>query len=556
MKMIGPDTILVIGHKNPDVDSVVSSIAYAHLKLMMGIENVIAASAGEINRESQFVLDYFGFKPPLIVDDVYLRVEDIMNRSAPVIEIGSSFKEILEIIDKKKVMMVPVVEKGRLRGIIGVMEVAASLVAETNIETSRRVSTTAKNILHCLGGNLCIGDEKKAFLHGNIIIGAMSVDSIIKRIRSQYGFDNIVLVGDRKDAQLAILEEEVKCLIITGGFMPHQDIIKKAKEKGIVIISSPHDTITSVRLVKLSASVESLMEKEITALRSETFAKDAAIKISQTPTRSLPVINEDNVVVGVVTDADLSQGWGRKLILVDHNEEFQGIEGLREAEIIEVIDHHKIGNISSIEPIHFTCEPVGSTATLIAEKYEKNYVSLSPKIAGLLLAGIISDTLMFKASTTTEKDLKTAEKLSVISSVDIEKFAKEMFKYGVDMNRSAVEIILSDFKEYEIDKVKIGIGQIQVFDDSDIRNKIKEIVDALDDLLKAKNLELIMLLVTDMLWGGSTVIFSGNREILKLAFGHHFADGPSREFFLKGALSRKKDFLPNIARAIRRFKKL
>lgn len=541
---------LVIGHKNPDTDSIVSAIAYAHLKQKLGAEAIWAASAGELNKETMFVLKHFGVELPPVIDDIYLRIRDVMNTQPPVIEIGAPFKNVLEIIKKERVMMVPVVDKGVLKGIIGVMEIADSLVTETDIETSRRVNTTTENILYCLSGTLYVGNKDKVFQHGNLIIGAMAVESITQRIQAQYGFDNIVLVGNRSDAQMAILDSGAKCLIITGGFIPEDEVIKKAKELNSVVITSPYDTITSVRLVKLSTTVETLMDSQVTPLAADILLKEAVDLIALSPTRSLPVVDEDNYVIGVITDLELSIAQGRRLILVDHNEESQAVEGIREAEIVEIIDHHKIGSIPSLEPIPFICEPVGSTSTLIAEKYEKSFITPPPEIAGLLLAGIISDTFLFRSSTTTDKDRQMAKRLALMASIEVEKFGREMFHHSLDEERPIKEIILADYKEYDFAGKRVGLGHLQTLDSQNILARREEVKEELNRLIDSHNLELAVMIITDILQEGSTVLFAGNEQIIKSSFNY---SGQEREFFLKGALSRKKDFLPLIGRAFKAY---
>ncbi|MDI6792472.1 MAG: putative manganese-dependent inorganic diphosphatase [bacterium] len=548
-----PNTILVIGHKNPDTDSIVSAIAYTHLKNALGTKNILAAAAGELNRETRFVLEHFGVEPLPVIEDIHLKVEDVMDSRPTVIETGAPFKNVLEIIEKEKVMMVPVVAEGELKGIIGVMEIADSLVAETDIETSRRVNTTVENILHCLGGTLYVGDKKRVFTHGNLMVGAMAVESLTSRLRSQFGFDNIILMGDRPDAQRAVIEAGAKCLIITGGFIPEQEIVERAKELEVVMITSPHDTITSVRLVKLSATVDALMDRQVAPLNPGLLLKEAIGLVSHSPTRSLPVVDENNQVIGVVTGLDLSLSRGRRVILMDHNEESQAVDGILEAEVMEVIDHHKIGRISSLEPIFFTCEPVGSTATLVAEKYEKSFVSPPPQIAGLLLAGIISDTFLFRASTTTDKDRRIAEKLALAARIEIEKLGKEMFHHAVDEEKPAIEIILSDYKEYELSGKKLGVGQMQVFDNQDILNRKERFKEELSNLLDTHKLELAIMIISDILRGGSTVFFAGNEQIMKMAFDYTPQAGRKNEFFLKDAFSRKKDFLPLIGRTFKTY---
>ncbi|MDI6735882.1 MAG: putative manganese-dependent inorganic diphosphatase [bacterium] len=547
--MAQQELILVVGHKNPDTDTVVSAIAYAKLKEALGIKNIKPATVGEINNETRFVLEYFGVESPEVIDDFYLRVEDVMSSPAIVIDIGAPIKDVLDIVKKKGFMMVPIGKDLELKGVIDITKIAAMLVAEMDIETDRQVNTTAKNILQCLNGTLIVGHIETVFPNGNLIIGAMAVSSMSERIRTYYGFDNIVLLGDREDAQIANLEAGVRCLIITGGFSPTQTVVDLAKTSGATLIVSPYDTITSVRLTKLSASVETLMNTNITGLTPDTRISEAKGIVINSPARSMPVVDEFDKVIGVVTARDLLQTTGKKVILVDHNEIFQAGAGIEEAEIIEIIDHHRTGDIQSRMPIPFTGEPVGSTATLIATKYDQHFISPSKEIAGLLLAGILSDTLLFKSSTTTQKDMTIAKKLALGCGVEINTFGIEMFRHGSMLEEKSVkEIIMANYKEYKMGNRNIGIGQFETVDTENILKLRDAFGKELNDLKEAHKLELVMMLITDILKEGSHLIFVGNFKIIELAF-----ETDRDELFLKGILSRKKQVLPAIGKALKLF---
>jgi manganese-dependent inorganic pyrophosphatase len=461
----------------------------------------------------------------------------------------SPIKRVLEIIRDRKFTMVPIVSDGELRGNINIMGIASILISETDVERSRRVNTTVRNILQCLNGTLITGEEERKFENGNFVIGAMDVKTLKQRMKTYYGFDNIVLVGDREDAQKVIIASGAKCLIITGGFPPSEEVVRLAEGKEAVIIVSPYDTMTTARLVKLSASIETQM-MGIQSVSPETRLSEARGIIINTPTRALPVVDELGKVVGVITGTDILKAKGKRVILVDHNETFQAVDGIEEAEIIEIIDHHRMGNLQSTTPIYFTGEPVGSTATLIAEKFERHYISPSREIAGILLAGILSDTLLFRSPITTQKDREIAKRLSLIAGVEVEWFGVKMFHHGSDIGvKSAAELLMSNYKEYCMNDKKIGIGQLETVDIESALKLKDEFQVEVDKLRESHNLEVGMMVLTDLLQEGSIIIFSGNSHIMEMAF-------PSinrGETFLKGILSRKKQILPAIGRAIKSF---
>ncbi len=548
--MAQQELTLIVGHKNPDTDAVASAIAYAKLKEVSGIKNVKAVTVGEINNETKFVLDYFGITPPLIIEDFYLKVEDVMSSSPIVVDINSPLKNVLDIIKEKNFMMVPIVKDLKLKGTIDITKIASMLIQETDIETDRLVNTTAKNIIQCLNGTLLAGNKDTAFPNGNLIIAAMDVQSISNKIKTYYGLDNIILVGgDREDAQISILNADIKCLIITGGFSPTQNVVDLATKVGTTLIVSPYDTISSVRLTKLSAPVETLMNTNISSLTPDTRLNEAKGIVINSPARSMPVVDKFGKVIGVITARDLLQAGGKKVILIDHNEIFQAAEGIEEAEIIEVIDHHRIGDIQSRIPISFIGEPVGSTATLIATKYEQHFISPPNEIAGILLAGILSDTLLFKSPTTTQKDIAIAKKLALVCGVEINEFGINMFRHAaIIAEKSVKEIIMANYKEYKMGDRNIGIGQFETIDVENILKLKEAFQKELNDIKEAHKLELAMMLITDILNEGSNLIFAGNSKIIELAF-----EEIQERMFLKGIFSRKKQVLPAIGKALKVF---
>lgn len=543
------EVTLIVGHKNPDTDAVASAIAYAKLKEVSGIKNVKAVTIGEVNNETKFVLDYFGVTPPQVIEDFYLKVEDVMSSPPIVVDINSPIKNVLEIIKEKNFLMVPIVKDLELKGTIDITKIASLLIAEMDIETDRQVNTTVKNILQCLNGTLIVGKEDVTFPNGNLIVGAMDVTSMLDRIKTYYGFDNIVLIGNREDAQIAILNVGVKCLLITGGFSPTQKVVDLATKVGITLIVSPYDTITSVRLTKLSALVETLMNTNISSLTPDMRLNEAKCLVINSPARSMPVVDEFGKVIGVVTARDLLRAGGKKIILVDHNEIFQAAEGIEEAEIIEVIDHHRIGDIQSRIPISFMGEPVGSTATLIATKYEQHFISPPKEMAGILLAGILSDTLLFKSPTTTQKDITVAKKLALACGVEINEFGINMFRHAAIIEEKSVkEIIMANYKEYKMGDRNIGIGQFETIDVENILKLKAAFQKELNNIKETYKLELAIMLITDILNEGSNLIFAGNPKIIELAF-----EETQEGMFLKGIFSRKKQVLPALGKALKLF---
>lgn len=548
--MTQPELILIVGHKNPDTDSVVSAIAYDKLKEALGLVNYQAVTVGKINNETKFVLDYFSIPIPPQILDFYLRVEDVMTSPPVVVEIDSPIKDVLDIIKEKGFMMVPIVKDLELKGTIDITKIASMLIAETDIETDRLVNTTIKNIIQCLNGTLIVGNSEATFPNGNLIIGAMDTHNIANKIKTYYGFDNIILVGgDREDAHLQILNAGVQCIIFTGSFLPSQQVVDLATKTGTALIVSSHDTIVSVRLTKLSASVETLMNTNVSSLTPDTRLSEAKGMVIDFPARSMPVVDELGKVVGVITVRDLLQTSGRKVILVDHNEIFQAADGIEEAEIIEIIDHHRIGDIQSRMPISFTGEPCGSTATLIATKYEQHYISPSKEISGLLLAGILSDTLLFKSPTTTQKDIGIAKKLAVVCGEKINEFGIKMFHHAsVIEGKSVKEIFMVNYKEYKMGNRNIGISQVETIEAENILELKETFLKEINEIKEEHKLELVLMLITDILKEGSYLLFAGNPKIIELAFG-----SSEETIFLKGILSRKSQILPAIAKGLKFF---
>jgi len=544
------ELILIVGHKNPDTDSVVSAIAYARLKERLGIPNHRAVTVGEINNETKFVLEYFGVTSPPQILDFYLRVEDVMSSPPVVVEINSPIKDVLNIMRNKGFMMVPIVKDLELIGTIDIIKIASILIAQTDIETDRLVNTTLGNILLCLNGTLIVGKEDIIFKNGNLIIGAMEVGSIANKIKTYYGLDNIVLIGgDREDAQLAILNAGVKCLIITGGFSPTQQVVDLARKVETALIVSHYDTITSVQLTKLSAPVETLINTSISTLGPYARLNEAKRIVINSPVRSIPVVDELDKVVGVVTARDLLQASGKKVILVDHNEIFQAAKGIEEAEIIEIIDHHRLGDIQSRLPISFMGEAVGSTSTLIAGKYEQHFISPPKEIAGILLAGILSDTLLFKSSTTTQRDIGVAKKLALVCGEEINEFGLNMFRHASIIDEKSVEeIIMANYKEYKLGIKNVGISQFETIDAENMLKLKETFQKELNKIREEHKLELAVMLITDILKEGSNLIFAGNPKLIELAF-----EDSKEGIFLKGILSRKKQVLPAIGKAVKLF---
>lgn len=537
------DVIYIFGHKNPDTDSIASAIAYAELKKRLGF-NAFAKRLGDINQETEFVLNYFNIPKPDILPTVKTQVSDLNLDKVIPISPDSSIKTAWMLMKKNNVKTLAVIDENeKFLGLVTLSNITNKYMdtLENNI-----IKTPLRNILETLNAKLILGDEAKFNSNGKIVVAALSPESMKPFIEK----GDIVIIGNRKDSQKKAIELGANCLIITGGFNAEQDILDFAEQKECIIINTPNDTYTTARLINQSIPVKYVMTTEnIISFHIDDFVDEIRDKMLQTRYRSYPVLDENNKIYGFISRYHLISQKKKLVILVDHNERSQTVHGIDDAEILEIIDHHRVADIQTGKPIFFRNEPVGSTSTIIAGMYFENGIRPPKNIAGLLCAAIISDTVKFKSPTCTYIDKITAERLAEIAGIDIEAFALEMFKAGTSLqNKTPEEIFFQDFKEFKLGKYKIGISQVNTMNVEGLGETKNGILNFMNKLCNERGYDLLIIMLTDIIREGSEIIFAGEeKELIAKAFN---VDVHNNFVFLPGVISRKKQIIPPLSQII------
>lgn len=534
--------IFVIGHKNPDTDSICSSIAYANLKNMITSGSAyIPKRIGEINSETLFVLNYFKAEVPELIEDVKTQVKDINIRKVEIVNPEISLKKAWEIMKNNGITTLPVSSNGStLDGIIAVDDIAHSFMDIYDNDILSQARTPYRNIVDVLNGEILVGDIEDSVYSGHVLIGAMNPDVMEIYIHPK----DIVIVGNRYESQLCAIEMGAQCIVVTGGMPVAASIRKLAESMNCAIVISPHDTYTVARLINQSIPIRQFMKSEgLVTFNINDYVDDIREVMVKKRFRNFPVVDDSNNFVGMVSRASLINLQRKQVILVDHNERSQAADGLEDAEILEIIDHHRIGDIETIGPVYFRNQPLGCTATIIFEMYKENKTEISRQIAGLLCAAILSDTLAFKSPTCTEMDKAAAEKLAKIAGLDMEEFAAAMFRAGSNLTeKSAEELFYQDFKQFKMGELELGVGQISSMDSSELLEVKDRILEYMDKVYKEKNLDMVLFMLTDIANERTELLFTGSStELVYKAFDGKQGDN---SIILPGVVSRKKQVIP------------
>ena len=534
--------VFIIGHKNPDCDSVCSAIGYAYFKNIVDKRYLyIPARAGELNSETQFVLEKFDFEPPIEIESLAPTACDMELKKPIVASPYDSLRDVASLMKESNIHTVPIVDSTRkLSGIIGLKDIAEHYIDTMGFGDLSTTPIDLNILVDTLDAKVITNPKNIEKLTGKIFIAAMQKARILNRIRA----GDVVILGDRTDVQIGLINTGCSALIITGNSTVSQEVISLATEKGTAIVSSPHHTFATAKLFDLSTPLHSIMSKDIPAAGLYTRISEIKRKVVESKYRCVLLVDGNNRLIGIITRTDLLQPIRKKVILVDHNEISQAVDGIQEAEILEIIDHHRVGDISTLMPIHVHNEPIGSTCTIIAGFMFLHRIDIPAEIAGLLLSGILSDTLILTLSTTTERDKEVAHKLADILDIEIEQYGKELLTASIGIKKkSAKEILLHDFKEYLLGTKKVGVGQIMVLDEEEIRAKEKDIKSEMEQLRKEKQYDLVAFLVTNPLRKGEEIFVKGDKRIIEKAFAVKIQDD---KCVIPETLSRKKDFIPAI----------
>lgn len=540
------DTIYITGHKNPDSDSICSAIAYAQFKKSLGLD-AVPIRLGEINQETKFILDYFDIEEPMLVETVKQCVEDLNFDKVTTISSDNSIRMALNIMRDNNINSLPVIDdEEKLMGVITLSDLFSNYLEVWDSRVLGKAGTTVDNILDTLKAKIITRPKKPTPLDGKISILAMEPDSIKKYLEG----NDIVICGNINEIHEFAVENGVAMMIVTGEGEPEEAILKKAETNGVTIISTPYDTFTTSRLIMQSVPVKySMTSENLIMFTPDDLIDDVRDHMSKTRFRNYPVVDDDNKVIGLLSRYHLISSSKKKMILVDHNERSQSADGLEETEILEIIDHHRVADVFTGQPIYFRNEPVGSTATIIASIYFENGRRPTRKIAGLLAAAIISDTLLMKSPTSTDTDKRMLERLADIANIDVEKFAMEMFKAGTSLiGRTSQELLNQDFKSFTIKDNTIGISQVYTMDPGSLSEKRAEILEKMIELCKEKGYTDYIFVLTDIFNESSEMMVVGeNKNLIASAFGAEIID---HAFYAPGILSRKKQIVPPITNVL------
>lgn len=531
--------IYIFGHKNPDTDSICSAIAYAELKKAQG-HRAKPIRLGKINKETEFVLDYFNVAAPDYLPTIRTQISDFNIDKVEHLSPLLSLRTAWEKTKSTNIKVAAVVdEEDKLLGIVTLSDITSRFMdIQGNVEALK--ATPLKNILKTLSAYLLAGSEEQFKPSGNALIAAMTPDGMAPFVEK----NDIVLVGNRRDSQLKSIAEGANCLIVTCDGHVYEDVIKKAEKHGCIIMRTMHDTYTAALLLNQSIPVEFVMAKDsLAAFQINDYIDEIKEEMLQSRHRAYPVVDSNNVVQGFVTRYHLISQNNKRVILVDHNEISQSIDGLEQAQILEIIDHHRIGGIMTGSPIYFKNEAVGSTATIISGLYRDFKIRPSANIAGILCAAIISDTMYFKSPTSTGKDKYMAEKMAEVAGLDLDEFSKKMLDSSSSIiSMSPKEILNYDFKEFFLNRHKVGIGQITSSNMEELDLIREDLLAYLEETLEAKEYQVLMIIVSDPAREGSEILFAEKESgTVNRAFN---TGTTNNSMFLKGVVSRKKQIVP------------
>ena len=536
-----PKKVYVIGHKNPDTDSICSAIAYANLKNKITGEKYIAKRAGEVNGETAYVLDKFQVSVPSLLDNVHLQVKDMDIRHSKGVSGHMSIKDAWARMKDENIKTLPVTRGEKLEGLITIGDIATSYmeVYDNNILATAR--TQYRNIVKTLDGTLISGNEHGYFLNGKVVIAASSPDLMENFIEK----DDLVILGNRYESQLCAIEMDASCLVICQGANISKTIKKMAEERDIVIIQTPHDTFTAARLINQSIPVKYFMSRDnLEIFHLNDYVEHVKEVMSKTKYRDFPILDNKGKFCGFLSRRRLMTSRKKQVILVDHNEKSQAVNGIEEAEVQEIIDHHRLGGLETIGPVYFRNQPVGCTATIIYQMYQESGVEVEPQMAGLLCSAIISDTLLFRSPTCTMVDQAAAEALARIAGIDMEEHAKEMFNAGSNLRgKSVEEICFQDFKVFNVKDIMFGVGQITSMNQDELDEVKGRLIPYLEEARKTQGLHMLYLMMTNILEESTELLCCGEnaKEQVLEAFE---LPGDTEKILLKGVVSRKKQMIP------------
>ena len=546
--------VLVIGHRNPDTDAICSALGYAEFKRRTGLPNAVAARCGDTNERIDFVLSTFGVPAPKFVADVSPKVRDVMERQVISVPPEATVAEALGVMDDRNIRVLPVLDENRAcKGLVSVFKMTKFFFpAPARLFDSRRVLASIHGLAKTLGAKIVFAvnpDQEEDLV---LMIGAMNLESFNQRLSHYPREKLIVVVGDRLEIQDLAIREKVRAIVVTGGLPVSQAMMDYAAKQGVTLLISPHDTATTAMLSRAAISVCHMIHEEFVCLKDDESLAGAERTAANSHFQAFPVVDDHGHTVGVLSKSDFLKKVNRRLILVDHNELSQAVHGADQVEIMEIIDHHRIGSLTTRQPILFLNEPVGSTSTIVADCFFRHGVELPKSMAGLLLAGLVSDTLNLTSPTTTDRDVHVLSRLEQIAAVKAREFTEKLFASGsVLTSRTAAQAITSDCKEYEELGHTFSVAQIEEIGFGQFWKRKDEVIAALEEYRRQHGYRFSALLVTDVVLQSSLLLVAGSTA-LKDEIGY-----PELEegiFELAGVVSRKKQLLPYLTHCLEKMK--
>lgn len=530
------DKIYVFGHKNPDTDSVTSAISLSYLKNKLGFKT-IPCILGEVNNETKYVLEYFNEKEPVYLNDTRLQVKDLSYKKGCFINHNQTLNDLYTYMQKEEITGLPICnDNNKYLGIV-TMKDLLKIIIDPYYDT---LDTSYDNIIKTINGHMCLKFDKE--IKGKIIVSALKASNFEEKI--DLCNDDILIVGNRPSIIQYAIRSKIKLLIIIGGDKLDKELINLAKKNRVNIIYSDLDSLHTSKLVILSNYIKNIVtNRNIAVIDEQTYVFDFEMIFNKYKFTNYPIINKNNKLLGLLRMEDMHEKNPKKVIMVDHNEYNQSVLGIEEAEIVEIIDHHKVGNVNTANPINFRNMAVGSTNTIIYEMYKEHQLTPPKNIAGLMIAGIISDTLMFHSPTTTALDKKAVKELSKIANINILQFSKEMFKHGASIKGKTIEeLIYNDFKVFNINDKKIGIGQMTVINYEEMLAEKDKYIEVIEKISKEHNYEVLSFCITDVIHSNTYILYNeASKNIFETIFNI-----PSlyQGYKLKGVVSRKKQIIP------------
>jgi len=529
---MGP--ILVFGHKNPDNDSICSAVAYAHLKNLTDPENVyVPARLGPVPAETEWVFARFGLQLPEEIGHVHSRVRDVMTEDVVSVPSDVTMLDAGRLMRERGIRALPVVEGRHVRGLINQNILAERFLSDLTLRGFENMPTTVDAMARAIEGEVLEGDPA-AEIRGNVLIGAMEPTTMLGYIRP----GDVLIVGDRVRTQPMAIDAGVVCLVITGGARPDADVLEAARKNGAAVITTFKDTFAAARLVNLAHRVADLMDPNVLYVEPDTLLAEATEDLLAGPHREAVVVDSDRRLLGVLTRTNIARGDRRRVILVDHNEVAQSALGIEEASVVEIVDHHRVGDVQTTGPILFLNMPVGSTATIVASRYRELDIPVPQAMAGVMLSALLTDTVLLKSPTTTDTDRDVAAWLERIVGVEALEFGLEAFKARSSNTEFCPDrAVKADLKEYRVGDTFAAIGQIETVDARETLEHAADIQKVMESLREARDYDVVVLMITDVVLEGSWILAAGKTRIVERGLGVSLAEGA---VWLDGVLSRKK----------------